>query len=64
MKIGLRINGRVAAKSAVSLAAMSVASLGIAVVLAGSAPLPRFAPPDSAIIEAARRALPPRLSDF
>ncbi len=55
MKTGVPINGRGAAKSAVSLAAMSVASLGIAVVLAGSAPLPRSAPSDSAIIEAARR---------
>ena len=57
------MNGRVAvksalslaAKSAVSLAAMSIASLSIAVALAGSAPLLNSALSELTIIEAARR---------
>ena len=55
MRAVLRMNGRVAAKSAVSLAAMSVASLSIAVALAAPAPERNSALSDSPITEAARR---------
>ena len=55
MSAEIRMNGRGAARWAVSLAAMSVVSLSVAAPLAGSAALPSSAVSDSPIIEAARR---------